>query len=62
MSLSSLFDQIPYWSEYVPSFIQMLVIAFVPALLVVLAVLTPVGIMGVYAERRWSAMMQDGGE
>ena len=59
MSLSGLFDQIPYWSEYVPSFIQMLVIAFVPALLVVLAVLTPVGIMGVYAERRWSAMMQD---
>jgi NADH-quinone oxidoreductase subunit H len=59
VSLSGLFDQIPYWNEYVPSFVEMLLIAFIPALLVVLAVLTPVGIMGVYAERRWSAMMQD---
>ncbi len=59
MSLNDLFGQIPGWGEYVPSFVQMLIIAFVPALLVVLAVLTPVGIMGVYAERRWSAFMQD---
>jgi len=58
VSLSDLFGHIPYW-DHVPAFVQMLLIAFVPALLVVLVVLTPVGIMGVYAERRWSAMMQD---
>ena len=36
MSLADLFSQIPYWNEYVPTFIQMLIIGFVPALLVVL--------------------------
>ena len=59
MSLSELFGALPFWDDYLPSLVQALVLALVPAILVVLAVLTPVGILGVYAERRWSAMMQD---
>ncbi len=58
MNLSELFGAIPGWG-YVPAFVQMMVVGLVPAVLVVLAVVTPVGLLGTYAERRWSAFMQD---
>ncbi len=51
-------DYVPYWDK-VPPFAQNTVLGLVPAILVVLAVVTPVGLLGVWAERRVSALMQD---
>ena len=51
-------EYVPHWDK-VPGFAQSTVLALVPAILVVLAVVTPVGLLGVWAERRVSALMQD---
>lgn len=60
MSLRELLsDVLPAIPEPWGGLVMGLLIAFIPALLVVAAVVTPVGLLGVWAERRVSAKIQD---
>ena len=54
-----LVENLPGMDTEIGAVVLALLLGLIPALLVVLAVVTPVGLLGVYAERRISAKMQD---
>ncbi|MCE9635552.1 MAG: NADH-quinone oxidoreductase subunit H [Planctomycetes bacterium] len=52
-------EHLPQMPEAISGIVMALLLALIPALLVVAAVVTPVGLLGVYAERRLSGKIQD---
>ena len=55
--LTQLLAEIPYWEE-VPHALQAMVVGVLPAMIILGVVITPVGLLGVWAERRLSGRIQ----
>ena len=58
LGLHELMEQIPYWTD-LPDFVQMCVMGLLPAIVIVLVVITPAGLLGTYGERPISAWIQN---
>lgn len=51
-------ENVPYWTD-LPGVVTTPILGLIPAILIVLIVITPVGLVGIWAERRIAGWMQD---